>query len=204
MATAKKTAKSAGVIPPREVVLVIDWKRSYASRFTDPKGGRKPVVLKPGPNDITDDQIVVLEKHRDRLAVLEKAGHLSLEQPAARVPPSSPRPPSSPAHELTEDERAELEDLRRRVATSSSTSTSPASTSTSSAEDDDGGKATPLPDWTPASSYEELKAAATARGIEFPHNVSKAKLLEDLETWDDEQLLGDDDEADDKDQDAEA
>ncbi len=206
MATAKKTSKSSGAIPPREVVLVIVWLRSYTSRFTDPKGGRKPVMLSPGANEITDEQIVVLEKHRDALERLEKAGHLRLEQPRARAPEGYTRAPSSPTHELTADERAELDDLRARVATSSTMSSPASSSGTSTSSADDAGKgATALPDWTPASSYEELKLAATARGIEFGHNVSKAKLLEDLEAWDDEQLLEQEGDAgDDKDEDAEA
>jgi hypothetical protein len=194
---AKKT-KPTSSIPAQPVVLIINWLRTYAARFTDPAGGRKPVKLSPGANEITEDMLPVLERHREHLRRLELAGHLRLESPTVREQPSSPRAPTPAAtHEADDDEAAELESLRARLAAERDkppVAPTPAATA---------GSAEPplpaaLPPWSPTSSYEDLKVAATARGIEFPGNVSKAKLLEDLEAYEDEQLLGDDEADDDE------
>lgn len=48
--------------------------------------------------------------------------------------------------------------------------------------------AAPTP-WEPGSSYDELKLAATSRGLQYGTNVSKKSLLEMLEKYDDDKLL---------------
>lgn len=184
--------------PTEPTVLVINWRRTYETRFTAPLTGR-PITLKPGPNYLTAVDVAALEPHRKSVERLEHAGHLTLEEPA--TPSSTPaRPLGSPAHRSSSAEAEELARLRARVAeleaaTAGSDSKPLGGAGTEDAELDADGKA--LPEWGNGSSYDELKAAARARSIEFTGNTSKAKLLELLEQWEDARLLalrpGDDD-----------
>lgn len=159
------------------VVLILVWLRAYATRFTNPKG--RPLVLKPGPNPITDDMVPIVEKHRAAIERLEAAGHLRLEQPPApasstrplSTPRPTPAPPPPPAPPSEADDVDEDDD------------------SADDHGDEPPASAGPARPWNEGSSYDELKAAATSRGIEYPGNVSKARLLELLEAHDDAALL---------------
>lgn len=162
-------------------IATIVWKERYTTRFTAPKG--KPLILRPGPNDVTEDDVPQLKRHESALKRLEEAGKLKIEAPQPKPAPrvrATSRPEAPPIVPPAPPVRVDPPPP------------APPPIDPEPSVDPDAptvpGMPT-MPEWSAGSSYEELKTAATTRGIEFPGNVSKAKLLELLETWEDERLL---------------
>lgn len=197
------------------VICVLYWKRPYATRF----GSREhPLTLVPGANEITEDNVEAMDRHAKALARLEEAGHLSIEEPT-RLSPSKPRDPKkrvannggklepgpSPGELRIRKLAKKPRDARgnRIDVGAPAPEIDPAEVAAIDELVGDGsGDALP-PAWDTGSSYEELKAAAKARGIEFAGNVGKAKLLELLEAHDDADGDDEDSEEDDDEEDDE-
>lgn len=168
-------------------IAIITWKRQYATRFTSPNA--KPFVLRPGDNVITEDDVPQVKRHESSLKRLEEAGHLKIGEP-----PRKPAPrPAAPA-KVVASEPAPIVPPAPPTHTEPPPPPPPPIDPDLDPVDPDAptvpGMPT-MPEWSAGSTYEELKTAAAARAIEFPGNVSKAKLLELLEAWEDERLLAD-------------
>lgn len=196
---------------PSNVIAELVWRKTYETRFTNPVRGQPTLVLKPGTNRVTEEHLATLQLHTKALRALEAAGDLEvrfdLREPPARrrdrkAEAIAATKPKAPARAAEPESSAELDGAVDPTAIDEVDGDRELAATPDDPEHDQDidGTGTPvtptMPTWDAASSYDELKGAATARGIEYPGNVSKAKLLELLEAWDDEQLLAAEPESD--------